>query len=223
MSIPHVRTGIITIDHGELMAWISSPIKDQLHLAHDGPGVIVPLPAGVSIGSMGDADGKELRAYLDHGMAFEGELTLRDVGDGLKLTGAKDLRNISTPDPREQLILKGISQAAEMLAGYREARIKAGIEVAISDWQGDERSDKTTPDHIRITIQVEEQRLLMTARDGRKLDIEMQDGVLRSLAFEAEGGKDAPVITKLPISGDIITDREDYEREARANPDEPDF
>ncbi|MFX4300101.1 hypothetical protein [Pseudosulfitobacter pseudonitzschiae] len=223
MSIPHVRTGIITIDHGELMAWISSPIKDQLYLGYDGPGVLVPLPAGVGNGPMADMDGKELRAYLEHGMAFEGDLTLRDVGDGLKLTGAKDLRNISTPDAREQLILKGVSQAAEMLASYREARIKAGIEVSISDWQGDERPDKTTPDNIRIKIQAEEQRLLMTARDGRKIDIEMQDGVLRSLAFEAEDGKDAPVITKLPISGDITTDREDYDREDRVDPDDPGF
>lgn len=223
MSIPHVRTGIITIDHGELMAWVLCPIDGQLALGFDGPGVIVPVPAGVGTWTMDGASGKELSAYLDHGMAFSGELTLRDVGEGLKLTGAKNLRTISDPDPREQLVLRGISRAAEMLSGYRTASIKSGIKASIADWQGEERPDKTTPDNIGVTILAEEQRLVMTTLDGRKLDIEFQDGDLRALAYEAEDGKESPVITRLPMSGDIETDRYDYDREVRVTPDDPDF
>lgn len=223
MTLPHVRKAILTIAHGELFAHVPTQIPGHLSLTYDGPGLIVPVPAGVTDGPVSDMTGKELRAYLDHGMAFSGVVTLRDTGDGLRVVGGQNLTAITEPDAMDHLILGGIMQAAEQLATYRDARLKAGVEVIIEDWQGPEREDKTTPDSIRLTIRPEDQRLLITARDGRKLDLELQDGVLRALAYEHEDGKEAPVITGLPPLGEIETDREDYDRESRPDPDGPDF
>ena len=221
MTLPHVRKAILTIAHGELFAHVPTPIPGHLSLTYDGPGLIVPVPAGVTDGPVSDMTGKELRAYLDHGMAFSGVVTLRDTGDGLRVVGGQNLTAITEPDAVDHLILDGIMSAAEQLAGYRDARLCAGVEVTIEDWQGEAREDKTTPDTIRLTIQAEEQRLLITTRDGRKLDLELQDGVLRAMAYESEDGKEAPVITGIPLRGEIGTDREDYDRESRPDPDGP--
>lgn len=223
MSLPHVRAALITVAHGELFAAVHTEIPDQLNLKGHGPAIVTPVPAGVGDGPMGEMPGKELRDYLDHGMAFIGVVTLRDTGDGLRLVSAQALKPVTEPDTNERAMLDGIMSAAEQLAGYRDARLRAGVEVTIEDWQGPEREDKTTPDNIRLTIRPEDQRLLITARDGRKLDLELQDGVLRALAYEHEDGKEAPVITGLPPAGDILTDREDYDREARPDLDGPDF
>lgn len=223
MTLPHVRAALITIAHGELFAAIHTEIPDQLNFKGHCPAIVTPVPAGVGDGPMGDMRGKELRDYLDHGMAFIGVVTLRDVGDGLRLVSAQALKPVTEPDPNERELLNGIMSAAEQLATYRDARLKAGVEVTIEDWQGPEGEDKTTSDNIRLTIQPEAQRLLITARDGRKLDLELQDGVLRALAYEHEDGKEAPVITGLPPRGEIVTDREDYDRESRPDPNGPDF
>jgi hypothetical protein len=223
MSLPHVRKATLTIAHGELFAHVPTPIPGHLALTYDGPGLIVPVPAGVTDSAVGDMSGKELRDYLAHGMSFTGVLTLRDVGDGLRVVGGQNLTPITEPDAADHLILGGIMSAAEQLAGYRDARLKAGVEVTIEDWQGPEREDKTTPDNIHLTIQAEDQRLLITTRDGRKLDLELQDGVLRAMAYESEDGKEAPVITGIPPRGEIETDREDYDREFRPNLDGPGF
>jgi hypothetical protein len=223
MTLPHVRKATLTIAHGELFAHVPTPIPGHLALTYDGPGLVVPVPAGVGDGPMDGMSGKELRDYLAHGMAFSGVVTLRDTGEGLRLVSAQTLTPITEPDAVDHLILGGIMSAAERLAGYRDARLKSGVEVTIEDWQGPEREDKTTPDHIRLTIRPEAQRLLITARDGRKLDLELQDGVLRALAYEHEDGKEAPVITGLPPRGEIETDRVDYDRESRPDLDGPDF
>ena len=223
MSLPHVRAALITIAHGELFAAIHTEIPDQLNLKGHGPAIVTPVPAGVGDSQMGDMSGRELRDYLDHGMAFIGVVTLRDTGDGLRLVSAQALKPVTEPDPNERAMLDGIMSAAEQLAGYRDARLRAGVEVTIEDWQGAERVDKTTPDNIRLTIRSEESRLLITASDGRKLDLELQDGALRALAYEAQDGKQAPVITSLPPSGEIGTDREDYDRETCYAPDDPEI
>ena len=221
MSLPHVRKAILTIAHGELFAAIHTEIPDQLNLKGHCPSIVVPVPAGVGDGPMGGMPGNELRDYLAHGMAFSGVITLRDTGNGLRLVSAQDLTPIMEPDAADHLILGGIMSAAAQLSGYRDARLCAGVEVTIEDWQGEAREDKTTPDTIRLTIQAEEQRLLITTRDGRKLDLELQDGVLRAMAYESEDGKEAPVITGIPLRGEIETDREDYDRESRPDPDGP--
>lgn len=219
MTLPHVRAALITMAHGELFAHVPTGIPGHLSLTYDGPGLIVPVPAGVGDGPMGDVSGRELRDYLDHGMAFKGVVTLRDTGDGLRLVSAQTLTPVTEPDAADYLILNGIMRAAEQLACYRDARLRAGVEVTIEDWQGPEREDKTTPDNIRLTIRPEGQRLLITARDGRKLDLELQDGVLRALAYEPEDGKEAPVITGIPPRGEIETDRFDYDRDSRPDLD----
>ena len=223
MSLPHVRAALITVAHGELFAAVHTEIPDQLNLRGHGPAIVTPVPAGVGDGPMGEMLGKELRDYLAHGMAFIGVVTLRDTGDGLRLVSTQALKPVTEPDPNERAMLDGIMQAAERLAGYRDARLRTGVEVTIEDWQGPEREDKTIPDNIHLTIQPEAQRLLITARDGRKLDLELQDGVLRALAYENEDGKEAPVITGIPPRGEIETDRGDYDRETRYDPDSPDF
>jgi hypothetical protein len=223
MTLPYTRKATLTMAHGELFAHVPTPIPGQLALTYDGPGLIVPIPAGVTEGQIGDMSGRELRAYLDHGMAFSGVLVLCDNGDGLTVLAGVSLKAITEPDAVDHMILSGIMEAAERVAGYRNARLKSGLEVNIEDWQGVEREDKTTPDIIRLTIRSEESRLLITASDGRKLDLELQDGVLRALAYEAENGKQAPVITSLPASGEIRTEREDYDRETRYAPDDPEI
>lgn len=117
MSLPHVRKATLMIAHGELFAHVPTPIPGHLALTYDGPGLIVPVPAGVGDGPMGDMSGRELRDYLDHGMAFSGVLTLRDTGDGLRLVSAQALKPVTEPDPNERAMLDGIMQAAEQLAG----------------------------------------------------------------------------------------------------------
>jgi hypothetical protein len=223
MTVPHLRKATLTIAYGELFAHVPTGVPGHLSLTYDGPGLIVPVPAGVGDGPMGGMSGKELRDYLDHGMAFSGVITLRDTGDGLRLVSAQALAPITEPDAVDHLILGGILNVAEQLAGYRDARLKSGVEVTIEDWQGVEREDKTTPDNVSLTIRPEDQRLLITAQDGRKLDLELQDGVLRAMAYEAEDGKEAPVITALPMRGEISVDREDYDRETRPDPDGPEM
>lgn len=223
MTVSHIRIGTITIAHGELMAHIPVPVPGHLALSFNGPGMIIPIPGGVDHGEMGDMTGTELRCYLEHGMAFQGHLTFRDTGNGLSLAGARNMRAITDPDAVDHMILSGIMSVAEQIAGYRDARLRSGHEVTIEDWQGVEREDKTTADNIRLTIRSEESRLLITASDGRKLDLELQDGVLRALAYEAGEGKDSPVITALPPRGEIMIDREDYDRETRPAPDGPEM
>lgn len=223
MTAPHLRTGLLTIAHGELFAHVPTPIPGRLSLPAGDGWSVVPVPGGVGEGSFGEFIPRELRDYLNHGAVFTGILELNDEGGGLTLTGARNLYPVQFPTPEDRARLDAIMSAAEVLAGYRDARLRSGVEVTIEDWQGPEREDKTTPDQIRLTIQTEDQRLLITARDGRKLDLELQDGVLRAMAYENEDGKGAPVITALPPGGEIVTDRHDYDRETRPDPDQPEM
>jgi hypothetical protein len=223
MTSHHIRTGLITIAHGELYAAVPAPVPGQLSLPGPEGWSITPIPGGVGEGAFGGMSPHELRAYLNHGLAFTGLFDLDGEGGALTLTGARDLYPVQTITPDDRTLLDAIMSAAERIAGYRDARLKTGIEITIEDWQGVEREDKTTADNIRLTIRSEESRLLVTASDGRKLDLELQDGVLRALAYEAGEGKDSPVITALPPRGEIMIDREDYDRETRPAPDGPEM
>lgn len=223
MSIPHLRKGIITMAYGELMLWVSAPIQGELSLPHSGPGVVTPLPAGITTADTGGMSGKELQEYLNYGMAFAGVFTLRNIGDGLKLTGATDLETIERPTPVQQNVLDGIMDCAEMLAGYRDARIKSGIKLSVSDWQGENRPDKTTADAIELTVGSEDALLRLSAKDGRRVEIELENGDLRVLAYESRDGKEFPVITSLPPLGEIETNRVDYDCEERLTSEEPEF
>lgn len=223
MTAPHLRTGLLTIAHGELFVAVPTPIPGRLSLPAGDGWSVVPVPGGVGEGPFGEFIPRELRDYLGYGSAFTGLLELKDEGGALTLTGARNLYPVQFPTPEDRARLDAIMSSAEMLATYRDARLKNGIEVTIEDWQGPERQDKTTPDQIRLTIQAEDQRLLITTRDGRKLDLELQDGVLRAMAYENEDGKQAPVITALPPGGAIVTDRHDYDLETRPDPDQPEM
>lgn len=220
MSTQQVKEALFTIASGELLALIQEAIPGQLSLRYDGPGVITPITGGVSDAHMGK-EAPELRGYLNHGMAFMGDLTLQNTDKGLEIIGAKNLRTITTPNLPEQTMLRGILQAAEMIAGYRDAKIHSGLELSVFDWQGEERADKTTPDSVAVTISAEDNRISLAARNGRRIDLELQDGALRTLAYEAGDGRDAPVITSIPISGAIEIDREDYDHEARRDAQGP--
>jgi hypothetical protein len=221
MTSHHLRTGLFTIAQGELFAAVPAPISGRLSLPAPDGWSVVPVPGGVGEGPFGEFIARELRDYLGHGAVFTGILELSDEGGALTLTGALNLSPVQHRTPEIKERLDQIMSAAEQLAGYRDARLRIGVEVTIEDWQGVEREDKTTPDTIRLTIQVEDQRLLITARDGRKLDLELQDGVLRALAYEAEEGKLAPVITALPQAGEMTIDRHDYDLETRPDSDGP--
>ena len=223
MTLPHVRTGLITIAHGELFAAVPTAVPGMLSLPTPDGWSIVPVPGEVGEGPFGEFIARELRDYLNHGAIFTGILEMNDERGALTLTGARNLYPAQHRTPEIKERLDQIMSAAEQLAGYRDARLRTGVEVTIEDWQGPEREDKTTPDNIHLTIQAEEQRLLITTRDGRKLDLELQDGVLRALAYEGEDGREAPVITAIPPRGEIGTDREDYDRETRPDPDGPEF
>jgi hypothetical protein len=227
MSKTHQTTGILTIAHSELWMGVDAPVPG--HLSMGAPvGVAVPLPGGLANGRTFGMPRPELRSYLDHGMVLSGDLVLEETDNGLTLIGAAGLRAITDHDrdaagfatPEERMRIDGILTAAEQLGGYREARLRAGVEVSIADWQGDDRADKTTPDEIRLTIQSEAYRLLLTTKDGRKLDLELQDGTLRAMAYENDDGKETPVITSLPREGGILTERQDYDREVRREPDD---
>lgn len=221
MTAPHLRTGLLTIAHGELFAHVPTPIPGRLSLPAGDGWSVVPVPGGVGEGSFGEFIPRELRDYLNHGAVFTGILELNDERGALSLSGARNLYPVQFPTPEDRARLDAIMSAAEVLAGYRDARLRSGVEVTLEDWQGVEREDKTTPDNIRLTIRTEERRLLTTTQDGRMFDLEFQDGVLRGLAYEQEDGKEAPVIISIPPRGEIGTDRHDYDLEARLAPDGP--
>ena len=221
MSPSHRRTGLLTIAHGEIFAAVPTQVPGQLSFPGPDGWSVVPVPGGVGEGLFGEMTRRELRAFLDHGLAFTGLLDLGDQDVALTLVDARNLHPVQHPTPEDRARLDAIMSVAEQLAGYRDARLKSGISVTVEDWQGAEREDKTTADNIRLTIRSEQSCLLITASDGRKLDLELQDGVLRTLAFEAEDGKSSPVLIALPPRGEILINREDYDRETRPDPDGP--
>lgn len=187
----------------------------------DAPITIMPLPGGIEDNRLCDTSDM-ITAYLKHGMVLRAYMTLADHGAGLcvkdiitfsALGGAADSALKVPPDEKVQL--KAVQDFARELAAYRNARMNAGLKIEIKDWQGEERADKTTPESVRILIERAEDRLSLSTRDGRKVDLELQDGDLRVLAFESEDGKESPVLTILPREGDILTERSDYDREAR--------
>lgn len=230
MSSQHFRVAILTSAHGELFANLVDPVPGQLGfpIAASGMppgdmGYALPITGGVAEALVGEMTGRELRGYLDYGMAFSGIMNFQVTEQGLQLIEAHGVKSIEAPAGPIKERLDAVLAAAEQLAVYRNARLRAGIEVSIADWQGEARQNKVTPDHLRLTIRAEDQRLLLATADGRKLDLELEDGTLRTLAYEADEGKQAPVITALPLRGDILTDREDYDRETRCETEAPDL
>lgn len=228
MSHQHSHVAILTSAHGELFANLIDPVPRHLcfPIAASGMppgdlGYAVPITGGVAEALAGEMTGRELRGYLDYGMAFSGIMKFQVTEHGLQLAEAHGLKSIVEPKGLVQDRLDAVLTVAEQLASYRNARLRAGIDLSIADWQGEARDNKATPDHIRLTIRAEDQRLLLTTADGRKLDLELEDGTLRALAYEADEGKQAPVITALPERGDILTDREDYDRETRYESEDP--
>jgi len=87
----------------------------------------------------------------------------------------------------------------------------------IEDWQGDERSTGA-PAAIGIQLEVERQRMLITTNDGRKIDLELQDGAIRVLCYEADEGKEAGIYVSIPERGDIMVENSDYLQEERFTP-----
>lgn len=222
MSDHFIRRGYLMAAHGELFANITTAVLGHIGMPYDGRS-IVPIAAGINSEIEGTYHSKELSSYLDSGMVYECIMKLRDTESGLLVEGVKSMRHIAKPNPDEKRTIKATMDAAELLAKYRDARTSASIDLTLHDLQGVERVDKTTPDTVNLSFVAEDQRILLTTRDGRKVDIEMQDGDLRVMAYENENGKEAPVVTIMPRDGEIRTDREDYDREARFEMDAPEL
>ena len=94
---------------------------------------------------------------------------------------------------------------------------------SLEDWQETETTDWKTGIPVSIDLEVEmlRDKLVVTAPDGRSFALELQDGVLRILAYEGEGGKDAPIVLKSPLGGPLEVDRHDYDAEPKPSTLEP--
>jgi hypothetical protein len=71
------------------------------------------------------------------------------------------------------------------------------------------------PDTIGVRIEPHVCTLQITTEDGRKVDLELENGVLRALAYENDEGKEAPITISIPPEGDITVESRDYLLEDR--------
>lgn len=221
MSMPHIRDGIVTLSYGEMFICTGRSIAGHMSFPFDGSGRIIPLTGGLGNGPIDTMAAEEFKSYIDYGMVFAGEFTLEDTGDGLKITGARDLQVVTKPDPAQQAAFRGIEEIGDILDSYRESHLKAGMELSLKDWQGDNRQDKTTADDIDLTLRTTEDGIKLTVRDGRMVELELEDGTLNILAYDTDGGKDAPVVIRVPARGDITVSAEDYASETSPETDAP--
>lgn len=88
------------------------------------------------------------------------------------------------------------------------------FKTSIDDWQGEDRKGGA-PAEIDVKIQCLGDKIILTADDDRKFALELQDGVLRLMAYENENGKETPLVVNIPPAGDITVDRQDYDNEPR--------
>lgn len=161
----------------------------------------------------------ELEGYLKFGMPMKGSFDIVEEDGTLKIRPVAKLLffkgHLSDPVEWESSVEKAqiaaIGYASELLSAYTEQKMRAGISITIEDWQGPDRADKTTPDNIRMDVKLSPGSLLITASDGRKIDIELQDDVIRAFAYEPLGGKEEPVKVNMHKDGEIFVDTHDYE------------
>lgn len=221
--------GLLFASHDETFAIGSGPAPKGVFsktLDLEGGFTVIPLPAGIDSGHLSH-DPKEITSYLNHGMVLRASMILANHGSGLCVKDVAEFTAIGaeTDSPHilsesEKMQIAAAQDFTRELSAYRNAYMNNGLKVEIEDWQGTDRADKTTPDSIKLLIERDETRLSLSARDGRKVEIELQDGELRVLAYEQEDGKEFPVITSLPRSGDIRTERSDYDAEDRPEAEE---
>jgi hypothetical protein len=223
MSDLHVRKGIISLSHDDIMLWTTSEIPGHIAMGFEGPGVITPLSGGLGAGSIDQMSDHELLGYLKHGMVFSGKFVLRDTPDGLKLTQGENITAISEPKPIDSTILRAMDDKAGDLARYREAHLSKGMTIELEDWQGVDRKDKTTADAIPLTVKFHEGEFFVSTPDGREVHFEFGDDVLRALAYEIPAGKISPMIVNLPETGDITINDHDYSTEKRVETETPGF
>jgi hypothetical protein len=86
------------------------------------------------------------------------------------------------------------------------------IPVILHDWQHEDEIDENAPEKIEAFIEISSDRVSFTEGtsqdNGRYIAIELQDGNLRVLSFENNGG--APMKTTVPMEGLITNDDHDY-------------
>lgn len=227
MKIDSEFKGLLFLSHDELFVvgkgCVPEGVFSKSVSSVEHPFTIMPLPGGIS----DDRWSGEVTEYLKYGQVLRSSMTLSDNGSGLSVAKLHAYISVSPSLPGrmkmsnlEETQLAEAQDFARKLAEYRNSYMNSGLKVDVKDWQGEERADKTTPDSIKILIDLSPDRLSLHVRDGRRVDIELQDGNLRVLAYESEEGKEAPVVTILPREGDIITERSDYDREDRPEMDE---
>lgn len=219
--------GLIIASGGDI--WISTQndiqgimyVKNVLHFAGHDRDVVIPVSGGLAAfdeDAVKSSKG-ELEGYLKLGMPMKGTFDLIEEDGALKLRPVEEIMffyrpfsdQASWPGSKEKAQIDVIAAMSELLSAYTEQKMRAGLSVTIEDWQGPDRADKTTSENIRMDIKVSQDSLLITSSDGRRIDIELQDDVLRAFAYEPEGGKEAPVKINMHKDGEIYVDTHDYE------------
>lgn len=225
MTAKFTAYGILAMSHGTLLVTSGQHVPDGVLSKETLSGTIIPVSGGLADGDWAGSGPGELQEYLKSGMVFRGAFALEKKGATLFVTGGTSIVPIGTEKSApmtdiEQLHLEAVQDYARDLSEYREAWLSRGVEVSLNDWQGVERADKTTADSLRVTVNFKEDEISLSSRDGRKLSLEFQNDDLRVLSYEAEPGKDSPIVVKIPPQGDISVDRQDYDLEERLDPED---
>lgn len=213
--------------------WIASAdaAAKDLPLAHTmGDVTVAPIPTFHREAVIEGFALKEFEDYLRYGMVHKGVFEI-DVSSGAPaLKTGKDLSVIMRDrggkvELDDAFAINLMITRAEQLLSTMNAMLGRGFQVGLQDWkyaEGVER-DNTQPALDIITIQAEKARILITTRDTRKIDLEIEEGDLRAYAAERDDGKESTVKLRIPPRGDISVDMSDYSNEPRVSDDEADL
>jgi len=200
--------------------WISTQqdIPDLLTFpGHEGD-TILPVNGGFAGGEIADLV-QELEPYLNLGMPVKAEFEIDTDAGSLQIINLRGVIVLTNGPSRHQITpnekakIAAIERVSELLSAYNAQKLNAGIAVKISDWQGPDRANKTTDDTLRLKIRTQEQRVMISAPDGREIDIELQDNVMRVFAYDADGASDRPVKIDMHKESGMEVDTSDYEQD----------
>jgi hypothetical protein len=210
--------GLLVASGSDLWISTQAAVSEVLTLPGHGRDTLLPINGGFAGGDI-EEKAQELERYLNFGMPIKAEFEISDASGALQIEqmrGVVVLTNGSSRHqigPDERAKIAAIEKASALLGSYNAQKLSAGFAVNISDWQGPDRANKTTDDTLRLKIRTQAQRVMITAPDGREVDIELQDNIMRVFAYDADGASDEPVKIDMHKDCGIEVDTSDYEQD----------
>lgn len=160
-----------------------------------------------------------MRTTIGDGVIIESDIILslsHIAGPGIKAAIAPSPLS-EQPDqtsPEKIMQIWSFKRIVQQMQALIEQRFMSGLELTIIDWKLEGRD--LSP-QIDLRVLRSPSQCIIEAQDGRRVDIEIQDGNLRIMAYECAIGKESPVITVIPSAGEILTLRQDYDSEPRCD------